>query len=159
MPDNVYWDACVILEYLNGDADRAPHVNALLDSASKAQIQIHTSTLSIVEVAFASHDKAGRALSPETEAIIESLWATGAPIRLMEFHRVIAEDARRLCQTAMTKNIQGVRSADAVHLATALTLGVDVFHTYEEETTRTKWAALTGLVVCEPLSTTPQLGI
>jgi predicted nucleic acid-binding protein len=159
MPPKYYWDACVILEYLNQSPSRAPDVNALLDSADKGEIQIFTSTLSIAEVAFAAEDRNAGALSKETEDKIDKLWAIGSPIQLVEFHRIIAEDARDISRSAMAQGIGGMGSVDKMHLATAMRIEADEVHTYEAESTRIKWANVSGLTVCEPESPKPQLAI
>jgi hypothetical protein len=52
-PNRFYWDACVFLAAVNGETDRVPHIDALMDAASKGDILIFTSTVSIVEVSFA----------------------------------------------------------------------------------------------------------
>src|SRR5674476_306555 len=121
MPNRYYWDACFILEYLNGRPDRAPHVNALMGSASKGDIEIITSTISVAEVAYATHEKAQGSLSDEVEQKIATLWEPGSPIRRVEFHILIAEDARAMTRRgAVEQGVGGLRSVDVMHLATAV---------------------------------------
>ena len=159
MPTKYYWDACVILEFLNQSPDRAPDVNGLLDAADKGEIQIFTSTLSIAEVAFAAEDRSAGVLSKETEDKIDKLWAMGSPIQLVEFHRGIAEQARDISRLAMARSIGGLKSVDKMHLATAVRIEADEVHTYEVEPNRIKWATVSGLTVCEPESPKPQLAL
>ena len=55
----VYWDTNVILSYLNGRQDRLPPVieELLLRLQEKGQIELITSTVSRVEVAFISEQQ------------------------------------------------------------------------------------------------------
>ena len=69
MPDDrtfIYWDANVFLSYIDGDPARLPTLDAILaDSANpESLVQIATSTLSIVEVAFAIEEKTKGVLDP-----------------------------------------------------------------------------------------------
>lgn len=76
MPDEsarVYWDANVLLSYVDGDADRLPTIEELLRQARASEIEIVTSALSQVEVAFAGSEKHDRALDPEAEERIDEL--------------------------------------------------------------------------------------
>jgi predicted nucleic acid-binding protein len=159
MPNRYYWDANVFLEYLHGNVGTTGHLTSLLESATKKECTIYTSVLSITEVAFAAEDQAVRKLSDKTKETIESLWDETSPITLIEFHRLVAEDARTLIRAAMEKRIGGVRTADYIHIATALRLDVDELHTYENESTRKKWTTVSGLLVCEPISSVPKLAI
>ena len=49
-------------------------------------------------------------------------------IQLVEFDRNIAEEARRLTRLAMREG-RGLQAADAVHVASARALGVEVLYT------------------------------
>lgn len=62
----VYWDADVFLSYVNGTPDRLPHLDAFLEKSGK-DIQLITSTISIVEVAFAKAEQDGKALDEAIE--------------------------------------------------------------------------------------------
>lgn len=66
MPDEptmIYWDACVFLHYIEGTPKWMPILDSLIDDANKTgAIGIVTSTLSIVEVAFAKEEKSRKAL-------------------------------------------------------------------------------------------------
>lgn len=56
MPDDdsrVYWDANVLLSYINGVADRVPIIEELFRQARAGEIELLTSSVSRVEVAFA----------------------------------------------------------------------------------------------------------
>jgi predicted nucleic acid-binding protein len=145
-----YFDANVALAYVSGEAQRTTVVRELLRQADNAQRRIYTSTLSIVEVAFAAQEKIQRALDDETESRIDRLWpATGTPIALVEPSTSVMRRARRLIRTAMAAE-RSLQAADAVHLATAQTVRAEVFSTYEHAARRSAWSELTGLTVEEP---------
>ena len=52
----VYWDSCVPLSYINGTADRIPHIEGLLQQSGK-DLQIITSVFTVTEVAFAKEEQ------------------------------------------------------------------------------------------------------
>jgi predicted nucleic acid-binding protein len=122
----VYLDACVFLSYLGHDAGRSADIKAVFERSATGDVELFTSTMTIVEVAFAASEKAGRALSDEEEARIDDLIST---VHLVEFHDGIAREARRLRRVAMTKHLK-LRTMDAIHLATAKLSGCTELHTY-----------------------------
>lgn len=138
-----------MLAYVNGEADRTPHIKAFLADVDKGDREIVTSMLSVVEVAFAVEEKSGGKVDLGLRKQIEDLWLPDSPIKRVEFHFVIAENARSLIRSAMLGGWR-LRPADAVHLATAQRMGVKECHTYEKETTRNRWADLIGIQVNEP---------
>ena len=60
-PPRVYWDANVMLSYLNAVPERLPVIEELLRQSRAAAIEIVTSALSIAEVAFAQSAATRRA--------------------------------------------------------------------------------------------------
>ena len=131
MPEQRYWDACVFLSYINEYAGRMPILDALFDEAKEGRFEIVTSTLSIVEVAYGLIEQKSGSLAPEIEERISQLWKPGSPVKLAEFYRHIAEDARDLIRTSVSRSWTGLKPADAIHLATARRLGVAEANTYD----------------------------
>jgi predicted nucleic acid-binding protein len=127
-PLRLYWDACIFLSYLNGEPGRAPAIEAVLDSASKGDVEIVTSTISITEVAFGAAEQQGQSLDPVIEKKIAAMW--GPPVKLVEFHAAIAARAVELARLAITKG-WALKPMDSIHLSTAEQLRVSVFHTYD----------------------------
>jgi len=157
MPEKqVYFDADVFLSYVNDDADRVPTIEALLDEGRGASpaIEIFTSELSIVEVAFGAVEQTHKALDAETEGRIDGLWMPGSPVRLVEYYRLIGDDARSLMRLAITKG-WSLKPMDAMHLATARRIGVTEFYTYDERLY--KFDNDVGLKVCKPYTSRPRL--
>ncbi|MEX2284171.1 MAG: PIN domain-containing protein [Gemmatimonadota bacterium] len=159
MPDDIeryYWDSCVFLSYIQNLAHRAGEIEAHLQKAADGKLEIVTSTVSIVEVAFDQQEKAGKVLSVEAEERIRNLWLPPSPVKLAEFHALIAENARQLLREAMASAL-GLKPMDAIHLATAILLGIDVFHTYDSGLK--KFESMTGLKIREPLLPQPSLDL
>lgn len=97
MPDpsrRLYWDSSVFLSYINETADRIEVIDELLDQSGRGEIEIVTSVGTIVEVAFATSEQAEHALSESAEQKIDALWSDRTAERLIEFHELIARDAR-----------------------------------------------------------------
>src|SRR3954452_9807986 len=120
MPDSprrIYWDACVVLSYLDGVPDRLPTLDALLQNArdSRGSLVIVTSTISVAEVAYAATERTERKLDPTIELRIDQFWDDQSLVGLVEFHEIIAGDAGRLSRTAMPRQWR-LRSHDAVRL-------------------------------------------
>ncbi|MHB1809700.1 MAG: type II toxin-antitoxin system VapC family toxin [Solirubrobacteraceae bacterium] len=128
-PPRVYWDTNVLLSYLNGMGDRAPIVEELLRKARAGESEPITSTLTIAELAFAKVEKDGQMLDPEIEQAIDGLWTPG-PIKTVEFHALIARDARSLLRRGITQGWGKLKTIDAIHLATAERMGAVGFLTY-----------------------------
>jgi predicted nucleic acid-binding protein len=149
-----YWDSCVFLSYIEGTPDRVHDIETLLNEAANGTIEIYTSMISIAEVAFAKQEKDGRTLDSATEAAIEALWVSPSPIKLVEYYRLIANQARRLVRESMEQSL-GLKPFDAIHLATAQRLQVDAVHTYDGPMQRN--AVLVGIPVVPPEPVQPML--
>ncbi len=149
-----YVDANVCLSYVNDDADRVPTIEAILEDAQQSSLTLFTSELSIVEVAFAAAEQHQQALSPESEDRIDALWMPGSPIRLVEYYRLIGDDARSLIRMAVAKG-WSLKPMDAIHLATARRMEAEDFYTYDERLF--KFDSEVGLKVCPPYTSRPRL--
>jgi predicted nucleic acid-binding protein len=162
MPDSqrtIYWDSCVSLSYIDAVPDRIQVLDSLLDDCAKGLISLYTSDISRVEVAFAATEKEQRALDPETEGRIDSLWNDPKIFTMVEFHGGIAKEARALMRDAITRG-WSLKPLDAVHLATAqwlskTGLAIDEFHTYDTRLFR--YGNIAGFKVIEPTILNPKL--
>jgi predicted nucleic acid-binding protein len=94
-PRPVYWDACVLLSYINEVTERVSVIDELLRQSRAGEVRLLTSALSQVEVAFAASEKEQAALDPEVEQRIAELWTPGSPITPVEFYDLIGEASRR----------------------------------------------------------------
>ena len=159
MPDEralVYWDANIFLAYIGGDARHLPVLDAILDDSSnpKGRAQVVTSTVSIVEVAFATYEKQRGILDPRVEDQINDLWADEQAVKLAEFHEMIAREARTLIRRALAHGMS-LKPLDAIHLATAEHLRVAEFHTYDQRLFG--YAGIVGFSIGEPAISQPKL--
>jgi predicted nucleic acid-binding protein len=156
-PPLTYVDACVFLSYINGDEDRRSDIEDLFARADKGEITLITSVLSVVEVAFGKEEQDNRALDPATKAEIDKLWAPGGPVTLVEFHQLIAEDARDIVRSGLEKQPDQwrLKPGDAVHLATAQANRVRAFYSYSGDLPR--YSGLLGFPIMKPPAAAPTL--
>ncbi len=136
-----------------------PTLDAILDMSARGEIQLHTSEVSWVEVAFALVERQRRALDSQTEELIESLWADTATITMVEYHSGISSVARGLMRQAVPHDWR-LKPLDAIHLGTVqwlLDVGIQVagFHTYDESLE--KYGSMVGFKICEPYTPNPRM--
>jgi predicted nucleic acid-binding protein len=112
--------------------------------------------LSVTEVAFAAQEKVGGVLDEATENRIKKLWLPPSPIKLVEYHLLIAERARELLRERITRGWSRLKPADAIHLATAESVGATHLHTYNTSDFA-QWGPVIGVQVGEPVSANPQM--
>ena len=157
MPNRVlYIDAPCFLSYVNDDQDRASIVEAILDEGDGPDVRLFTSELSIVEVAFGLTEQKRQQLDSDTEERINSLWAPGSPVNLIEYYRLIGEDAKDLMRLSITRG-WSLKPMDAIHLSTARRMQVQEFHTYDDKLY--KYSSDVGFKVCKPYTQKPKLDL
>ena len=136
---------------------RADAVQAVLQDARDQRIELLTSVLSIAEVAYIATEHGG-GRDTSDEAAIDELWVPSSPIKLVDVSAIVAREARSIVRQARDRGMRGIRSADAIHLASAAIYQCDRFFTYENETTCSQWNSLVQASVSGPFSDKPQLG-
>lgn len=151
----VYWDADVLISWLEDNPERAPMIGLLLDDARAGELEIVTSVLATVEVAFTRSEKMTRTLDPDFEARIADLWAPGGPVKQVELYPLVAVRARNLIREGVSRGWTGLRANDAVHIATAEQLGVAEMHSYDAQLQR--YSEILGFPICEPRSEQPRI--
>lgn len=155
--DTVYWDSNVFLSYINGHAARLPVIDAVLEESQRGDLTIITSTISLTEVAFAEMEKQNRVLEPAQEQAIDALFSDREVVTLIDFHELVAREARRLLRLAVEAG-RKLTPMDAIHLATAIRQNADVLHTYDGPLTKIG-RELFGFRVEEPTSQNPKLDL
>jgi predicted nucleic acid-binding protein len=150
----LYWDSCVFVSYIEKDAARFADIDAILDEARRGDVEIVTSVASIAEVAFTEAERLQRALNPVEEQRIGSLWTPPSPVRLVEFHKLIAEEARNLIRVGIPQGWQ-LKPYDALHLSTAKFMQVDRLETYDAKLP--KFANHIGRAIGEPFISQPRI--
>ncbi|MFN8187799.1 MAG: type II toxin-antitoxin system VapC family toxin [Gaiellales bacterium] len=158
MPDRpplLYWDADVLLSWVEDHPERSPLIELLLGDARAGKLEIVTSVLSQVEVAYSATERRQQALSPEIEQRINGLWEPGGSVKIVEVYPLIAVSARTLIREGVPRGWSGLRANDAIHLATARHMGVVEFHSYDD--TLPRYADLAGFPICEPRTFQPRI--
>ncbi len=114
----IYLDANVLLSYVNDAPGRADTIQCLLEDAENHKFELITSTLSIAEIAYIESGGEPSGVA-DGLAAIDELWTPDSPVKLAEFSRRVAHEARSIIRSARHNETARVRSADAIHLATA----------------------------------------
>ena len=135
-----YWDSSVFLAWINGEKDRADIAGGLLESAQRGDIAVVTSVLTITEVAFATAERVSGTPSDEILGRIDALWDPPSPVRLAEFHRLVAMQARDLMRGALSNGLR-LKPPDAIHMSTAARTQCREILTYDP-----KWASYAGIL-------------
>ena len=162
MPDTptiLYWDSCAFLSYVNEYPDRISTLDALLESSASGAIELYTSTISHVEVAFGATEQLRRRLDPKVEQQISSLWSDPNVVVSVEYHDGIGQSARDLIREAVTRG-WSLKPLDAIHLATAQWLssvGIEIDEYNSYDTRLFKYAPLVAFSVCEPHTLQPNM--
>jgi predicted nucleic acid-binding protein len=155
-PRRVYWDSNVPLSYLNGVAERTPVIDELIRQARAGEIELLTSSISRVEIAYIQTEKQAGELDQQVEEAIDNLWQPGSPIKTVEFYDLIGDRARALIRQGISQGWGQLKPPDAIHLATAQQMAVAEFHTYCERLH--KWTNHLGFSVTEPQTAQGVLG-
>ena len=162
MPDSpriVCWDSSAFLSYVNEVPDRLPVLDALLERSASGEIELYTSAISHVEVAFAASEQRRGRLNPEMERRIDSLWADPNVVVTVEYQRSIGHVARDMMRGAIIRN-WSLKPLDAIHLATAqwltnIGIEVDEFQTYDDRLFR--YTSVVDFGIHEPHTPQPKM--
>lgn len=146
-PKRIYWDACCFVSYVAEDETRIDDLSQLMNDASAFQHEIYTSILSMVEVSFCPIEKRRRELSDQQYRKINNLWKPASPIKVVELFPTIATKAQELIRQKIVNGL-ALKPADAIHLATAAHMDVDVIHTYESRWS--SWSEFLGIPIEQP---------
>jgi predicted nucleic acid-binding protein len=128
----LYWDTSVWIAWNDNDFGTRVLCTELLRRAEAGEFVIVLSTLALAE--FAPQNDAG-------EECLDGYFRR-SHFRVVALDRRIATEARRL-----VKRYPGLRGADAVHLATALSAQAQYLFTYDR---RLLGLEVPGITICEP---------
>ncbi|MFA6111178.1 MAG: type II toxin-antitoxin system VapC family toxin [Candidatus Latescibacterota bacterium] len=122
--DRRYVDADVFLGLFNQETDKVDAARAMLEDAIAQDFELVTSALTLAEVI---HPKDLPRLSREGREQIRAFFAEPPePVVIVALDRFIAEKAQELLWS-----IEKLAYKDAIHVATAVELGVTVFYTFD----------------------------
>lgn len=118
--------------------ERSPLLQSLFYDAANKNIEIHTSTLTITEVAFLEKERNG--LDRESWDKINNLWhPKNSPVKLSGVSPFVTANAREIIREYVQLNSSkkesqrsSLKPADAIHLATFKHLQASAFYTYDE---------------------------
>ncbi len=140
-----YWDACIFLAWLRdekrpfGDMEGLAEVVALIAQSNAILV---TSVVTRVEVLDST-------LPEEAKKLLDSIFKRRNIVRVNvdDYASNLAHEIRDFYK----KQGKSVKSADSLHLAAAITHGVDQFHTFDGELLRLNGqVAGYPLVICKP---------
>lgn len=122
----VYWDACAWIAYINKETsvngiNRFALCESVILNAVAGQIEIATSAFTLAEVCKSSKIKAGGVHN--LSSFFDQPYILLAPV-----DRVIGTRAQDI-QQAGTSNL---KPPDAIHIASALELGINEMHTFDK---------------------------
>lgn len=160
MPSNkpplIYLDACCFIAFFANEASRADVIASLLEESLEKKIRVITSVLSVTEVAFLEDEKSSRILRSEVEQRFDDTFNDRSTIALIEYSQMTARKAREVMRKSVAiKDLPNVKAADAIHVASALSVGADMFFTYDEKLLR--HTKTFGVEIREPFVEQPRL--
>lgn len=121
--DRRYWDSNAFLGWLNAESGKVDKCADVLEAAEEGRIEIVTSAWTLTEVI---KKKGEKPIPKESEQKIRDFFENPWII-VREVDRFVAESARDLIWR------HGLKGPDAVHLATALRLGLTVMDTFDDD--------------------------
>ncbi len=149
-----YWDSGVIIPFFNAsfEPERAKIAKELLLEAERGNLEIITSTFTLVEVIKLDRD---RRLKPEQEAKIVAFFEKPY-IHLVAADRLICESARHLIW-----KFSALDPKDSVHLASALTYSekrqLDALFAWDSDFTKLDGKVTNKFPIVQPFVESPSL--
>ena len=136
----VYWEASPFCAIINDEAGRSHICLALLEAARQGDIELYTSTFTLIEVFKAPATSSEQEAEDVIQKFFRNTW-----IRKQVPDWFVAIEARRL-----QRRFPHLDGRDATHLATAVYLGVDYLHTYDDDDLVRCNGQVPGLVIQHP---------
>lgn len=146
-----YWDACAFLGYFREEKDIVGGCADVLEAADRGQVQLVTSSLTIAEVL---HIKGEKALEKQRRETVELFFMKP----LVAVRAVTRRDAE-LAQALYWDH--RIKPKDAIHVATALRAGIEVFETKDQGLLKKsilRFEGYASLTLQLPHMKTPTLG-
>ena len=112
----ITWDSSCFIAFISGEQGRSEICGAVLNAAERGEVELYTSYMSLVETVKVPTAESDEAAELEIQSFFENQF-----IRKVQLEWFISMEARRL------QRMTNLSGRDAVHLATALQIGADVF--------------------------------
>ncbi len=119
--ERIYWDSDCFLGWFNDETGKAEKCDGVIQRAERGEVLIVTSTLTLAEVLWMRGEKK---LSPDNAEKVQKFFRRSY-IRLYNVTRKVAESAQNLVWD------NSIKPKDAIHVATALHLGVEALETFD----------------------------
>lgn len=144
----IYWDSSVFLSFFEPPlAERASILDVLAVDHASGRIELMTSAIAIVEVAFSAQERQRRILDGPTEHAIDALWSDEMGIVLVQLTSMLARQARRLVRASLVSG-RSLKPADAIHLASAIAAEATELQTYDRRLLG--YGRIAGIPLVEP---------
>ena len=121
--ERIYWDSDAFLGWLNNDPNKAARCGGVINRAERGEVLIVTSALTLAECLWMR----GPTKVPKDSAQLVQRFFKRSYIRVHNVTRKIGEDAQWLVWD------HGIKPKDAIHVATAIFLGVDALETFDAD--------------------------
>jgi len=121
-----YWDTAPFLAWLKRESHRLADVEPVIRAAEIGKVRLITSSVTLVEVVKLDQKDAAIQVPPEDAETIRQ-WFLRSFISLRTFDRPTATIARQLIWD------HGLKTRDAMHLATAIRWRVPVLETFDSD--------------------------
>ena len=122
-PERRYWDSDCFIGWLAQEGNKVTPCRQVLSLAEKGKIEIVTSALTIAEVLRLRHHSP----IPKEKRVDIRQFFNNSYIIIVPILRPTAEMSQDLVWD------QGVKPKDALHVATAIEVGVPLFNTFDED--------------------------
>lgn len=126
-PLRIYWDTCAWLALINEEEGRKPDVDAVYSLARSGQIELWSSTITVVEANRLESERHHTKPIPEGSLAVIDAILFQPFVKLVPVDIDIARRARRLVRETVGLRVK----ADAIHLASAMRWNIPTLHTYD----------------------------
>ena len=124
-PEKRYWDSSVFLALIKNESGRADICEPIVNDAKAGRCQIYTSTITLTEVVKRRKGPVenDRHTEETLTAFFKNRFIVPVPVDIS-----VATRARRLIW-----DFSWLTARDAIHIATAMQLKIDVFEHYDDD--------------------------
>lgn len=119
--EKLYWDSDCFLGHFKAEAGKADKCDGVLQRAERGDVLIVTSALTLAEVLWM---RGGPRITKDKAELVQKFFRRSY-IRVYNVTRKLSEDAQILVWD------NDIKPKDAIHVATALHLGVDALETFD----------------------------
>ena len=121
--EKFYWDSNCFLGHLNDEEGKAERCAGVLERSERGEVLMVTSALTLAEVLWLR----GKPRLPVEQAEVVKRFFLRSYIRVHNLSRKIAEAAQSYVWE------HDIKAKDAIHVATAIHIGVDALETFDKK--------------------------